>query len=90
MTKTVSELARPHFIGVTSLTHLSAEQLDDRIAWYAAKGKDVAARIANGERGEVVGSAVRGGQHVDVHALEHSLNSLRHGYACAVMARRQK
>ncbi len=61
----------------TFLEHLTDEALATRLATAEEKGKAIAARIAAGERSEIVTQAVRHGDWIGVTALEYSLNGLR-------------
>jgi len=61
----------------TFLEHLTDEALAARLATAEAKGRDIAARIAAGERSETVTQVVRHGDWAGVSALEYSLNGLR-------------
>jgi len=65
----------------TFLEHLTVEALKARLADIEAKGQDVSARIASGERSEVVTSAMRKGSWVPVTALEHNRNFLRYAWS---------
>ena len=72
------------------LGHLSIEQLQERLADLEASGKKTAARIAAGERGEVVGQHIVRGQWVDSYSLETSLNGLRGAWVQTKAALRVK
>lgn len=61
----------------TFLEHLTIEALEARLAEIEAKGIAVSARLAAGERSEVVTSAIRKGNWVPVTALEYNRNLLR-------------
>lgn len=61
----------------TFLEHLTDEALYARLSIAEEKGKEIAARIASGERSEVVTQAIRHGDWVGVSALEYNLNGLR-------------
>ena len=60
--------------------HLTVEALTARLAMIEAKSQEVMARIASGERSEVVTSKMVKGVWTNVTALEHSRNSLRHAW----------
>lgn len=64
----------------TFLEHLTVEALEARLVEIETKGIALSARIAAGERSEVVTWGMRKGNWVPVTALEHSRNFLRYAW----------
>jgi hypothetical protein len=62
---------------VKAYDHLTNEEIFSRLAGFEAKAKDIKARMANGERGEIVSQAIVKGDWRDVRKLEYCLNGLR-------------
>lgn len=75
---------------VKVLGHLSVEQLQERLAEIEALGKDIAARIAAGERGRVVGQHIVHGRWQNTDGLEASLNWQRYAWKQTKAALRVK
>jgi hypothetical protein len=61
----------------TYLENLTDAELTNRLAKLEEMGKETAARIASGERGEVATYSIVHGRQVDVSALEQALNIQR-------------
>jgi hypothetical protein len=61
----------------TYLEHLTDEELTARLAKLEEMGKATAARIASGERSEIVTYAIVSGRQVGVSSLEAGLNTQR-------------
>jgi hypothetical protein len=66
----------PQYI-IDAYAHVTDDQLRARLAQYEGYAKVAKAKIASGNRGEVVGSHIENGRWVDTRNTEQWLNRLR-------------